>query len=97
MTTLILRPAAAADVEEAYDWYEAQRSGLGEEFLAEVQRSLNLIIESPYRFPVVHRQTRRCLLQRFPYQMLYRIVDDRIAVVACMHGKRDPSRWQSRT
>jgi hypothetical protein len=31
--SLIFRPAAAADVEEAYDWYESQRTGLGEEFL----------------------------------------------------------------
>ena len=30
---LILRPAAAAEVEEAFSWYEAQRPGLGEEFL----------------------------------------------------------------
>lgn len=32
----VFRPAAAGDVERAYAWYEQQREGLGEEFLAEV-------------------------------------------------------------
>lgn len=50
----------------------------------------------PEIFPVVHRQTRRALLRRFPYGLYYRIVDDQIVVVACMHGRRNPRRWQSR-
>ena len=34
MTRVVVRPAAAADIEDAYQWYESQRTGLGEEFLA---------------------------------------------------------------
>ncbi len=30
----VVRPAAAADIEEAFLWYEQQRGGLGNEFLA---------------------------------------------------------------
>ena len=40
MTKLLLRPAAAADIEEAYRWYERQRVGLGEEFLTAVDATL---------------------------------------------------------
>ncbi len=50
----------------------------------------------PESFPVVYRQTRRVNLPRFPYGLYYRIVDDQIIVVACMHGRRNPRRWQSR-
>jgi plasmid stabilization system protein ParE len=52
---------------------------------------------NPELFPVVHRQTRRALLRRFPYGLYYRIVNDQIVVVACMHGRRDPRQWQSRS
>ena len=92
----IYRPAAAGDVEDAYQWYEAQQSGLGEEFLEAVRAMMESVVATPERFPVVHRQTRRALLRRFPYGLYYRIIDDQIVVVACMHARRDPRRWRSR-
>jgi plasmid stabilization system protein ParE len=36
------------------------------------------------------------LLRRFPYGIYYRLYPDSIVIVACMHGRRDPKRWQSR-
>ncbi len=92
----IFRPAAAADVEHAYRWYEAQQAGLGEDFLAGVSTVIESLMAYPERFPIVHRQTRRVHLRRFPYSLFYRIIDDQIIVVACMHGRRHPRRWQSR-
>ena len=97
MSPLIVRPAAAAEIDEAYLWYEAQRTGLGEEFLAEVNGALDTIREMPELYAVVHRDTRRAMLVRFPYSLLYRLVNKQVIVVACFHGKRDPRRWQSRT
>lgn len=40
----IFRPAAAADVEDAYQWYEDQRAGLGEEFLAAVSTVIESLV-----------------------------------------------------
>ncbi len=96
MNPPIFRPAAAADLEDAYRWYEAQQTGLGEEFLSAVRIAMELVESHPEQFPVVHRQTRRVLLRRFPYGLYYRIFDDQIIVVACMHARRDPRRWQIR-
>ncbi|MDH3514348.1 MAG: type II toxin-antitoxin system RelE/ParE family toxin [Gammaproteobacteria bacterium] len=91
-----IRPAAAADIEEAALWYDSQRPGLGSEFLEELDYARQSIVEAPQRFPVVKRDTRRALLRRFPYALYYRIYPDRILVVACMHGRRHPKRWQRR-
>ena len=93
MTTVVFRPAAAADAEDGYLWYEIQKTGLGEEFLSEVSDALNRIIENPESYPVIHRDTHRALLRRFPYGLFYRVQGDRIVVVALMHAKRDPRRW----
>ena len=92
----VFRAAAAADVEEAYRWYEAQRAGLGDEFLASVQTALDLILDHPEGAPVLHRDTRRLLLRRFPYGIHYRLVEGQVVVVACFHAKRKPGMWRTR-
>ena len=96
MPTLI-RPAAAADIEEAFLWYERRQTGLGEEFLRALQSALENIATHPIRYPVVHRETRRALLRRFPYGIFFRVYDELVVVVACMHGRRHPRRWRSLT
>ena len=93
---LLLRPAAAADAEAAYRWYEHQRVGLGEEFLAAVRRTLKTITDHPAAYPVIHRETRRALVRRFPYAVFYRLVGEQVVVVACMHARRSPHRWRRR-
>ena len=97
MNPVIIRPAAAAEIDEAYLWYESQRTGLGEEFLAEVNRELERIGEMPELYAVLRRDTRRAMLSRFLYSLLYRLVGEEVIVVACFHGKRDPRRWHERT
>jgi plasmid stabilization system protein ParE len=94
---VIARPAAAADVEDAYRWYESQRAGLGDEFLEALSVTRDRVLEQPEAFPVLHRNTCRAFIpQRFPYGLFYRVYDDAIVIVACMHAKRDPRRWQRR-
>ncbi len=96
MNPPILRPAAAADVEEAWRWYEAQREGLGDEFLEVVQVALESIRAQPESAPVVQRDVRRQLLRRFPYGLFYRLIQGQVVVVACFHAKRSPRLWRSR-
>lgn len=96
MKPVIFRPAAAADVEAAFGWYEEKRAGLGHEFLDVVAAAEVAVSERPESFPVIHRDTRRALLPRFPYALFYRLYDERIIVVACMHARRHPGRWMSR-
>jgi len=96
VTEVGFRPAAAADIDAAYEWYEEQRLGLGEEFLAAIDKAMRFIVENPDAYPTVHRGTRRILLGRFPYGLYYRIAGDQLVVVACMHAARHPLRWQSR-
>jgi plasmid stabilization system protein ParE len=93
---LLVRPAAAADIEEAYLWYEERRAGLGEEFLAAVDSLLGEIVSHPTAYPVIYREARRALLHRFPYAVFFRSYDETIVVIACMHGRRNPRRWKAR-
>jgi plasmid stabilization system protein ParE len=93
---IIVRSEAAGDIEEAYRWYDRARHGLGDEFLAAVRAGLDRVSERPEQFPVIHRKTRRVLLQRFPYSLLYRVEPGAILVVAVFHAKRDSRVWRAR-
>jgi len=97
VTPIVVRPAAAADIDEAFVWYERRRPGLGDEFLAAIQSSLEGIAAQPTLYAVIHRDTRRALLVRFPYGVFYRLYNDVVVIVACLHGQRDPKQWRSRT
>ncbi len=92
-----LRTKAEADLEDAAEWYEKQREGLGQEFLDDVLRAFETIAENPNLYPVVHRYTHRALVQKFPFGIYYRVEKDSIVVIAIMHGSRHPQRWKERT
>lgn len=88
---------ASADAKAAYRWYEEQRLGLGEEFLAELRQAVDLAIAFPLACPRLHRNTRRMLLKRFPYGLYFRLSGDKLIVVAVYHASRDPEGWRSRS
>ena len=93
---LVVRSAAEADIASAALWYEQLAPGLGEEFLRSVDVALAEIARMPERFPIVHPACRRALLRRFPYGVYFVATPNLISVVACMHARRDPRRWQER-
>ena len=93
---LVVRLAAATDLEEAFLWYEGQRRSLGREFLDAVEQVFQAVLEAPRRYRVVYRDTRRAHVRRFPYGVFYRIIGDDVVVVGCFHGRRNPRRWEGR-
>ena len=91
------QPDAETDVADAAAWYENQRNGLGAEFLLEILSTCELISENPEMFPVLHRNTRRAVIKKFPFGIYYRAESDIVSVIAVMHGSRDPNYWKDRT
>jgi len=89
-------PAAEAELKESSDWYEDRRDGLGLDFLAAVRRKIFDILENPQRWRAFNG-TRRVLVGRFPYALVYReITPDEIEIVAVAHFKRRPKYWSRR-
>jgi len=91
------RPQADAEVREAGWWYEERRSGLGAKFAAAVEEAVARITENPLAFPCVRGETRRAILRRFPYGLYFRVLRDEVIVLAVIHGRRHPRRWQLRS
>jgi len=93
----ILR-AARVELEQAVEWYEEKQPGLGEDFLSEVERSLDLISANPAAWPgwPDEPRARRFVMRRFPYLIAYRTVGDDTIVVAFAHARRRPGYWRGR-
>lgn len=92
MKIAFLSPAQA-ELDKAFSWYEEQAVGLGYEFLDELDQTLRLIATFPESHPLVDIKLRRCLVNRFPYGVIYGLTDNTITVVAITHLKRKPSCW----
>jgi len=93
---LFVRPEAREDLAEAFRWYEARRAGLGHEFLRAARVTLAAVERAPEQYPVALDDIRKAVLPRFPYVVYYVALPEAVSVLAVMHGRRHPQRWQSR-
>ena len=50
---VVFRRAAKSEFEDAAVWYDAQRNGLGEEFIAEIEEAVSRAAATPARYPIV--------------------------------------------
>ena len=90
------RRQARKELDEAVDWYERKRLGLGEELRACVHEVLDRISKFPQLHSLAYKDIRRTMVRRFPYAVLYRVKRDRVVVIAVFHASRDPREWQRR-
>ena len=84
------------DLSEAYEWYEARRGGLGEEYLSCVDATIQAICRFPLAHRKAHQEYRRALVRRFPYAVFYEYVDEILTVYCVFHTSRDPLKWRKR-
>jgi plasmid stabilization system protein ParE len=94
--TVVFRPQAEEEVRAARRWYEGQKPGLGARFANAIDETVQRIISNPTGFPLVHGEIRRAMVRRFPYGIYFQILARDLVVIAVMHGRRHPRRWQSR-
>jgi plasmid stabilization system protein ParE len=93
---ILFRPEAEVELMEAASWYEERGKGLGADFLRSLDAAVAAIERNPHAYPIVFGKVRRSVLRRFPYIIIYRVENDEILILACIHGRRDPKRWQER-
>lgn len=94
---VFFRRLARNEFEDALEWYEKQKPGLGAAFRIAVEHALEKIAEQPTIKPKVFHNLRESLVPGFPYCVYYLIEPGRLVIVAIFHTARDPSIWQGRT
>ena len=89
-------PDAVAEARAAFEWYQERNESAAGLFLTELDLAIERITETPERWPLYLRGTRRFLLRRFPFAVVYRQVAETIQIVAVAHGRRKPGYWKER-
>ncbi len=89
---------ASLDIKEIIEWYNEERQGLGRRFYESLKSRLNYISNYPFHCQVGYRDVRNILVDKFPYQIHFRIKepDKSIIVIAVTHTSRDPRVWKSK-
>ena len=91
-----LHPAAVAEVRAARTWYTERDEGAAAAFMTEIDRAVTLISANPGRWPAHRFGTRRILLRRFPFAVIFRHDPETVIVFAIAHSRRRPGYWQDR-
>ena len=86
----------AADEEAAERWYRERNETAAIRFRRELDRAVDLILERSDAWPSYLANTKRVLLRRFPFFLVYRVRDERVEIVAVAHASRRPDYWRGR-
>lgn len=96
MRDFVFSAEAEDELLRSIRYYEQERPGLGDDFLAEVQSLILRLLDFPDSGTPVFRDVRRARIHRFPYDLVYRIRQDLLIIVAVMHQRREPGYWKNR-
>jgi toxin ParE1/3/4 len=87
---------ASEEFLEALDFYKEQAAGLGAEFFEDLEHATELISANPQIGAPYEENTRRILMRRFPFNVIYEVHTDHVLIVAVAHQRRKPGYWKSR-
>jgi plasmid stabilization system protein ParE len=89
VSELVFLFSADADIQTAYEFYEAYQSGRGEVFMRHLDMAFGRLRNFPEIAPLFHKAHRRLLVRGFPYGIFYTIEGRRIIVSGVMDLRQD--------
>jgi toxin ParE1/3/4 len=93
---IIIHEAAENELNDAADFYDLESPGLGETFINEIHKAIDLISRFPEAAPLIRGRIRRKVLISFPYTIIYSLRPTEIRILAVAHQKRRPVYWRGR-
>jgi hypothetical protein len=93
---IIFGDGAKIEVDNAVEWYELQRDGLGRRFALAIYNTATRVSLFPESGTILIQDIRRVLINEFPFGMIYSIKSDSIEVLAIAHLHRQPMYWKDR-
>jgi hypothetical protein len=95
---LDVEPEVFDDIQEAVDFYNSRKQGLGERFYKAIDKQFDFLKKNYFSFAVRYDDIRCMKVEKFPYMVHYRVLQSQetisIKAVFCTHG--DPDKWEER-
>ena len=87
---------ALSEFDNAANWYDQQRSGLGAEFVQAVDSAIQRLVVEPETWPMLDDQFRRCPVDNFPYDIVFVPQNKDVLIFAIAHHHQKPDFWRGR-
>jgi len=87
---------AQFELDESVEYYNNEVEGLGETFLQEVLHAIDRIVKFPEAWHPFSKNTRRCQTRRFPYGLIYTVLNNTILIISVSNLHRKPNHWKER-
>jgi len=87
---------ASIELDDAIEYYNQQSHGLGDNFFDEVLETIDLISLFPEVWTELTKHTRKAVLRKFPYNLIYTIHNKKAYILAVAHQHREPEYWIDR-
>ncbi len=94
--TFRFHPRAELELNKAVSYYEECASGLGLEFAEEVYAAIARIIAYPKAWTRLSKHARRCLVNRFPFGVIFQVKGSELRIIAVANLNRKPGYWERR-
>ena len=89
---LSIQSEAIIDIQDAFEWYQTKREGLGFDLIEEIEAGFKNICDHPQYYTRINSDLRRYKINRFPYLIVYEIEKDSVIINAVRHSSRKPKR-----
>ena len=93
---VIWHPEIQEEIDEGVDFYFERDPGVEDEFIDAIEAATRKLLEDPTFPREFDPPYRRVVADRFPYQIIYRIEDETIYVIAVMQQNRQEGYWKDR-
>lgn len=90
--TLEIKEEAVHDMQEAYDYYEERKPGLGERFLDTLETYIERVQKHPLHYQIRIKPYREALIKDFPYLIIYEIEENNIIIYAIFSTWKNPNK-----
>ncbi|HEY6230221.1 MAG TPA: type II toxin-antitoxin system RelE/ParE family toxin [Pyrinomonadaceae bacterium] len=97
MYEIVIHEGADEDLRAAAEFYESREPDLGQQFLDELSDVFQHLTNRPFSYSILFDDYRRCLMNRFPYGVVYRVAEQQVLIFAVAHVRRRPRFWKERT
>jgi len=87
---------AKLEFHDAISYYEMEQKGLGRKFELDIKYSINRIKRFPNAYVKIQDEIRKCVLHKFPFNIVYSIEENHIIIIAIAHHHRIPDYWVDR-
>ena len=90
-------PEAGAEAKDAAAWYEERHPGLGFDFLAQVDRAIESVVQNPFRHAIRFGDVRRAPVRRFKFNGIYYFVlAEDVIIISVFNDRQDPAKLRQR-